>query len=303
MNFRKEIFLLMKIAFLGTIANSQKKDLFPDFLRALYESKIPCCFEFSFYQEVKKNVLQYWKKPEVVDLKKIPTDIKCFVSIGGDGTMIKSAKKIVDSHIPIIGVNFGNLGFLTNIALDHFNISLQHILSDNYTLENRSLLQVHTPTNKETNRGIALNEISFHKRSHDSIIIISVYLEDALVNTYWADGLLVVTPTGSTAYNVSCGGPIIYPTAQCVVITPIASHNLDVRPLVIPDHLSLKIEIESRLTKTFILALDGNKYTMRNKSRVTISKYPQQVQFIQLPQTTFFNTVRQKLHWGIDIRN
>ncbi|MGL4347050.1 MAG: NAD(+)/NADH kinase [Chitinophagaceae bacterium] len=293
----------MKIAFLGTIVTSQKKDLFPNFLRALYKSKVHCCFEYSFYQEVKKNILQYWDNPEVIDLKKLPSGIKCFVSIGGDGTMIKSAKKIIHTQLPIIGVNFGNLGFLTSIALDQFNVSLKNILSNNCTIENRSLLQIHTPDNKKTNLGQALNEISFHKHSHDSIITISVYLENILVNTYWADGLLVVTPTGSTAYNISCGGPIIYPTANCWVINPIASHNIDVRPLIIPDHLNVRIKIESRLMKTFILALDGSRHTMSNKSMVTISKYSEQVQFIQLPETTFFNTVRQKLYWGSDIRN
>src|SRR5690606_4241537 len=208
-----------------------------------------------------------------------------------------------DAHIPITGINLGRLGFLASIHKAKIAEALQCILEDDYTIQKRTLLTVKADNNLLFNgSSFALNDITIQKQDSSAMITVHVYLNDELLNAYWADGLIIATPTGSTAYSLSCGGPIILPDSRNFVITPISPHNLNVRPLVISDEDVLKVRIESRSEK-FLLGCDSRTTDVHTHTQLEISKADFQVNLIRLRDESFFATLRQKLLWGLDSRN
>ncbi|SEK76203.1 NAD kinase [Parapedobacter koreensis] len=234
----------------------------------------------------------------------LPDDIGFMLSLGGDGTMLAAVSIVADSGIPVAGVNFGRLGFLADINKDDIDASLEAILMGEYNIQKRTLLSVKSDQRAPLFEGshFALNDITLFKSDSSAMITVNVYLNGELLNAYWADGIIVATPTGSTAYSLSCGGPIIMPGSGNFVITPISPHNLNVRPVVISDDMELDLEIESRSGK-FLLSCDSKTTTISTDIRLKISKAHYQVNLIRLKNYSYFTNLRNKLLWGLDARN
>jgi NAD+ kinase len=224
------------------------------------------------------------------------------ISIGGDGTFIKSVGFIRDSQVPILGINTGRLGFLSNISKDQIQSTMEMVKNKQFEFQKRSLLRINTQENLFGDDNFALNEVTFHKKDTASMITVHASLEDKYLNSYWADGLIVATPTGSTAYNLSCGGPIITPGCQVHILTPIAPHNLNVRPMVVPDHMPIKLSIEGRERK-YLISLDGNSKNIRQGEEVIITKAEFMINVVKFEDNNFLDTIRNKMLWGIDKRN
>ena len=222
-------------------------------------------------------------------------------SIGGDGTFSDAANLVGDSGLPILGINTGRIGFLTNVNRSNFREAFDFLQKTDYQIEKRSLLQISRDNGVELPATYALNDISIHPHG-DSINAVHVDANGERLNTYWGDGLIVATPTGSTAYSLSCGGPILVPSANVMVLTPIASHSLTVRPIVLPTDNELKIKVESR-SHRFILSVDSHRLTMVDDVTLTVSRAPYTIQTIRLPNADFYSVIREKLLWGLDKRN
>lgn len=229
-------------------------------------------------------------------------DIDLIFSVGGDGTFLDTVSQIGTKKIPIVGLNTGRLGFLANINKDDFENCLELINKGAYKIQKRSLIQLESsePLFKEKN--FALNEVTVHKKDSSSMITIHTYLDGDYLNSYWADGLIVSTPTGSTAYSLSCGGPILLPSSKNFIITPIAPHNLNVRPVVVPDDIEIQLKIEGRGRK-FLAALDSKSASFDTSLTLTIKKSNFQINLVELEGQSFFDTLRKKMLWGIDRRN
>lgn len=223
------------------------------------------------------------------------------ISVGGDGTILRAATLIKNFNIPIIGINTGRLGFLATINKEEMFVAIDELLKGNYRISKRSLLEVNTKS-KALNKGFALNEISVSGKNTMSMININTYLNKKYLNTYWADGLIIATPTGSTGYSLSCNGPIITPEVQALSITPIAPHNLSIRPLIIKDNTQIALKIDSR-QKEFLLSMDARVVTLTTDTEVFIKKADFKLQMIELNNQSFFKTLREKLLWGKDTRN
>lgn len=233
------------------------------------------------------------------DLKK---GIDFAFSIGGDGTFIKTVSYIRDSGVPILGINTGRLGFLANISRDQIHSTIEMIDQKKYVFQKRSLLRVETEDNLFGEDNIALNEVTLHKKDTASMITVHASLDGNYLNSYWADGLIVSTPTGSTAYSLSCGGPIITPGCQVHILTPIAPHNLNVRPVVVPDHMPIKLKIEGRERK-YLISLDANSKNIPQGSELIIKKAEFMINVMKFEDNNFLDTIRNKMLWGIDKRN
>ena len=224
------------------------------------------------------------------------------LSFGGDGSFIDAANVLADLGIPLVGVNTGRIGFLTSITKKNFEEYWKLLETGCYTIEERSLLHIDADVKLPLQHTFALNDISIHNTEVNSITGVKLWVNDLPANTYWADGLIVATPTGSTAYSLSCGGPIIHPQTQVNVITPISSHSLAVRPIVISNNDVLKIEVLSRNEK-FLLTVDSERITLENPITLTISKENFTIKTTRFLKSDFYSVIREKLLWGIDLRN
>lgn len=233
------------------------------------------------------------------DLK---TGIDFAFSVGGDGTFIQTVSYIRDSGVPILGINTGRLGFLANISRDQIHSTMELVKQQKYLFQKRSLLRVETENDLFGEDNIALNEVTVHKKDTASMITVHATLDGNYLNSYWADGLIVATPTGSTAYSLSCGGPIITPGCQVHILTPIAPHNLNVRPVVVPDHMPIKLQIEGRERK-YLISLDSNSKNIPQGAELTIRKAEFMINVMKFEDNTFLDTIRNKMLWGIDKRN
>jgi len=223
-------------------------------------------------------------------------------SIGGDGTLLDTLTLVRDSGIPIIGINVGRLGFLSSISKNEICIAIDNIISGDYLIDKRSLLKIKEPKNLFGELNYGLNEFSVSRRESASLMVIHVYVDDIFLNSYWADGIIVSTPTGSTAYSMSCGGPFITPGSKNFVITPIATHNLTVRPVVISDNCKIRIKAEGR-DKNFFVSLDSRFEKIDSSMEIEIEKCDFEVNLVQLKNKDFFSAIREKLKWGLDVRN
>ena len=233
------------------------------------------------------------------DLK---SGIDLSLSIGGDGTFIQNVKYIRDSGIPVLGINLGRLGFLANISKDDIHEAMDMVHQKKFVLQSRSLIQVETESNHFGNDNVAFNEVTLQKKDSASMITVHASLEDKYLNSYWADGVIVATPSGSTAYNLSCGGPIVTPGCQVHILTPIAPHNLNVRPLVVPDHMPIKLSIEGR-SRSYLISLDGRSMSIRQNEDLVIRKADYMINVVKFEENNFLDTIRNKMLWGIDKRN
>jgi NAD+ kinase len=235
---------------------------------------------------------------------KLGAGIDFLFSIGGDGTILRAVTLIQDSKIPILGINTGRLGFLTSLHRDALTEGLDLFFDKKFTFISRSLLQVSTKDSISIleESGVALNEVSVNRKNTTSMLSIRTELDGKPLTTYWSDGLIISTPTGSTGYSLSSGGPIVSPTAQCWILNPIAPHNINMRPLIVPDSTEIKISVEGR-SKYHLLSLDSRIVTLENGNDIYLKKAPYAVRTVQLDGSNFFSTLREKLFWGQDKRN
>ena len=233
------------------------------------------------------------------ELKK---NIDLFISVGGDGTILDATTLIRDSEIPIIGVNTGRLGFLADVAKDQIPKTIKQLINKRYSIDQRTLIKLDTEQSLFGELNFALNEVTISRKDTTSMITITTYINDQYLNSYWADGLIIATPTGSTGYSLSCGGPIVMPGSENFIITPVAPHNLNVRPLVISDKYEIKVKVEGR-AKQFLVALDSRIQTMDAGLELTIKKESFKINMIETETQDFSSTLRNKLLWGLDKRN
>jgi NAD+ kinase len=224
-------------------------------------------------------------------------DLDIALSVGGDGTFLKTAVQINRQHIPILGINTGRLGFLADVGADQIEDTLEELFQRRYRVEERMLLKLHTEERAFQGYNFALNEVAILKRDTSSMITIHTCLNDEYLTSYWADGLLIATPTGSTAYSMSVNGPIILPLCDNMVLSPVAPHSLNVRPIVIPGSCKITLEVESR-TKSFLVSLDGRSEVFSTGIRLIISKADFFTLAIKRLNHTFYQTLHEKLMWG-----
>ena len=223
-------------------------------------------------------------------------------SIGGDGTILDTVPFVRDSGMPVLGINMGRLGFLSSISKNEIGEAVKSVLAGDYSVEHRTLLELVAPENVFGDVRYALNELNVIRNPEHSLLAIKVFVDDVYLNTYWGDGILLATPTGSTAYSLSAGGPIIAPNAKNFVITPIATHNLTVRPVVIPDDSVIRIQVEGRERK-FVFSMDSRNCTLDTSVQLEVRKAHFCLNLVRMRGEDFFGTIRNKLMWGKDNRN
>lgn len=292
----------MKIGFYGKAFGSDYNELMREVLRILKESSVDIMIYESFFYDIRHCIDEGYDFELFNDAEEIKNNIDILFSFGGDGTILDSVPLIRDSGIPVLGINTGTLGFLASVSPQFSSEAVNNIIIGNYTIEQRSLIQIKDDNGAFNGINYALNEISICRKDNGSLLVVEVYIDDSLLNTYWADGIILATPTGSTAYSMSVGGPIMTPNADSFLITPIAAHNLSVRPVVIPDKSVVKVKVNGRNDK-FALGLDSRIVTADKSMDIEIKKTDFTFNMINMPDKNFFETIRKKLLWGNDLRN
>lgn len=292
----------MNIAIYGKQIDIKYKETFQQFIDKLQNSDVNIVVYEPFFKEIRSY--GFFK----TDPKLFYThnDIRYFanvlISIGGDGTLLNSITLVRDANIPVLGLNFGRLGFLSSISRDNVISTIDHLLKKQYDIDERTLLSVSTKQNVFGDLNFALNDLTIHKHSSHTLITIDVFVNDKYLNSYWADGLIISTPTGSTGYALSCNGPILTPDAANFLITPIATHNLTVRPIVLPDNSLITVKLRGR-EQNYTAALDSRVAPVDVSEVFRIKKESFKIKLIKMPDESFFNTMRSKLNWGLDNRN
>ncbi len=256
----------------------------------------------SFFNAIREKIRFNRQPITFMTQQEIRGQVEYLFSIGGDGTLLDTITLVGDSGIPVIGINMGKLGFLSGISKDEILPALDEIIGKKYSIDERTLLRLETTEPLFGEFNYALNDFTIYKRSPNSMLAIKTFVDDEFLNTYWADGLIVATPTGSTAYSLSCTGPILSPDSENFVITPIASHNLTVRPIVIPDTCLIRILVESRDIECYI-GLDSRIRKLDGPMELVIKKEHFKIHLLRMSGRNFFETIRAKLKWGLDIRN
>jgi NAD+ kinase len=294
---------MIKIAIFGNKINNDFVPYFKSIIDLLLDQKARLIFFRPFYNSLPEELrpladeIEYFSSPK--DLAKT---IDIMLSIGGDGTFLESVTYIQNSGIPIAGINSGRLGFLANISRDEIKTELNKIISKKYSFEERELIQLSSPKGIFGSCNFALNELTVSKKDSSSMITIHAFLNGQFINTYWADGLIIATPTGSTAYSLSVGGPIVVPEAKNFIITPLAPHNLTVRPMVVPNNQELTLKIEGR-GENYLVSLDRRYETIQPGIELKINKAKFKIKVLKHDERTFFSTLREKFMWGLDKRN
>lgn len=232
----------------------------------------------------------------------LDSSIDCIISLGGDGTMLDTATLVRNKKIPIMGINFGRLGFLASISKDELTTAVEALANGRYVTDKRTLVHLDSSRPLFGDAPFALNEFAIHKRDTSPMIKIHTYLNGEFLNSFWADGLMVSTPTGSTGYNMSCNGPIVFPDSASFVLTPVAPHNLNVRPIVISDDNIISFEVEGR-TEEFICTMDARREIVEKDIQLAVKKEAFEILLVVLNENTFLSTLREKLTWGFDKRN
>ena len=284
------------------VISSEKEILI--LLNVLEKNNIEFYIDSDFYNLLVQNNIIENKYPFFKSFSDLDNSFDIMFTIGGDGTFLRSITHIRDLDIPILGINTGRLGFLANVSKDTIQESIELVLNGEYTRQERSLLSIKTepevPDFKELD--FALNEVTIAKKNTTSMIGVKTYLNDEYLTNYWADGLILSTPTGSTGYSLSCNGPVILPDSKNIVITPIAPHNLNARPIVISDETKIVLEVDSR-EKSYLISLDSRVTTVPKNTKIFIEKTDFTIKSVLPKNQSFLKTLRGKLLWGEDIRN
>ena len=294
----------MKIGIYGQFYHENSESYIQLILDALQNNKAEIVIEKNFLNILNKHQHVTTTFSEVSSFTSLDSSYDLFFSIGGDGTILKSITYVKDLGIPIVGINTGRLGFLATIQKEEITSSISQILANKFVISERSLLSIETaPPNKDLlHLNFALNEIAVNRKNTTSMIKVETMVNDKYLTSYWSDGLIVATPTGSTGYSLSCGGPIIDPSTNSMVLTPIAPHNLNARPLVIPDNSTVTLKVSGR-EKTYLVSMDSRIATVNADTTLIIKKAPFSIKLVQLEDDSFIKTLRNKLLWGEDKRN
>jgi len=292
----------MKIVVYGNKFNKEASPYVEQLFNLLIEKGVQISVNNSLFEFTK----QFFPLNEKVIVKNkkslLEVDTDFLISVGGDGTILDTITTVRDSNVPILGVNTGRLGFLANNTKDEILSSVNSLLSGEFKIDSRTLLSLKSNVNQFGEDNFALNEFTLHKKDSSMMMTVHVFIDGEFLNSYWADGVIVATPTGSTAYSLSCGGPLLSPGSDNFVITPIAPHNLNLRPLVVKDDVEILLKMEGRDAE-FLTTLDSRSQTVKQDAVITLKKASFNVNLIQFNHQNFFSTIRNKLYWGRDVRN
>ena len=292
----------MRIAIFGIAFYEERTKLYQLIIDKLEREHCDILVNSTFFEQVDGR-LKFVKSPLLFtnsDNLKGKADV--LFSVGGDGTILESVTYIRDSGVPILGINLGHLGFLSSVSRDEIATAIDEVLNNNYIINQRTMLKLKSKNQLFGDWNFALNELTIHKKDNLSMIVVHVYINDQFLNSYWSDGLLISTPTGSTGYSLSVGGPIVAPGSDNFIISPIATHNLTVRPFVIPDSSVIKLKVSGR-SDSFMVGLDSRFETIDSTIELEISKCDFSINLIQMSNRSFYDTIREKLNWGHDVRN
>jgi NAD+ kinase len=292
----------MKIAIYGRPVNLNQVQLAEAVIRLLQDNGVNLIVHANYQQFLRQQLTSYKELPVFSTHEEIREGVDFLFSIGGDGTLLDTVCLVKDARIPIVGINAGRLGFLSSVSKENLEFAIDSLFQGHYSFDERSLIRV--DSNKPLFEGdnVALNDFTLHKKETSSMITIHTYLNGEYLNSYWADGLLISTPTGSTGYSLSCGGPIIVPQSESLVITPIAPHNLNVRPIVVADKNVISLEVEGR-SQHFMATMDSRSATIDSSYQLAIRKENYKIRLVRLSNDNFLTTLRKKLNWGLDTRN
>jgi len=268
----------------------------------LEKHRIGMVFFRDFYERLQPHITFSVAPRLFTGIRDLPVDIDMLFSLGGDGTMLDTITFVGNSNIPLIGINLGRLGFLAAIPIEDVDAAILSLVRGSYTLEKRSLLHLDSSIPLFDGAPFALNEFTLHRKDSSSMIKIHTYINGEFLNTYWADGLIVSTPTGSTGYSLSCGGPVVFPQASSFVITPVAPHNLNTRSIVVSDDNVISFEVEGR-SEQFLATLDARTESITSSVQLAVRKESFTISLVRPDEHNFLQTIRQKLYWGIDRRN
>lgn len=292
----------MKVAVYSRVLEiEQQKDVQLFFDELLAEGITPVIYK-PFFSGLKQAISLKGDVETFSSHEDLTSEIEFLISLGGDGTLLDTVTLVRDKNIPVAGINFGRLGFLASIGRDELSDAVKALARRSFVIDKRSLIHLDSSLSLFNEAPYALNEFAIHKRDVSPMIKIHTYLNGELLNTYWADGLILATPTGSTGYNLSCQGPIVFPDAGSFVITPIAPHNLNVRSIVVPDNTIISFELESR-SDDVIVALDSRREIVNKNIQLAIRRESFMLSLVRLNENNFLQTLRNKLSWGLDKRN
>ncbi|WP_367755293.1 NAD kinase [Flavobacterium sp. WC2421] len=294
----------MKVAIYGQYYQNSTEPIIRDIFVFFNQNNVELVIEANFLDMLYEKKIIQKDYNTFSSHAELDATFDLLVSIGGDGTILRAATLVRDSGVPILGINAGRLGFLATVQKENIHEFLQIVIDKKYTISKRTLLSLTCDPPNEALQDInfAMNEVSVSRKDTTSMITIDTFLNGEILNSYWADGLIISTPTGSTGYSLSCGGPILTPDVKSLVITPIAPHNLNARPLVIPDETEIKLKVSGR-EENYLVSLDSRITSVGNESILTIKKTPFQINMVEIPDETFLKTLRTKLLWGEDKRN
>ncbi|WP_417358159.1 NAD kinase [Flavobacterium sp.] len=293
----------MRIAVYGQYYKDNTEDIIEKMFAVFEGHTTEVIFEANFYNAIKERGLLKESYATFSNHEELDRRFDMLISIGGDGTMLRSATYVRDKNIPVLGINAGRLGFLATVQQDEIETLLPLIFENKYKISPRTLLSLdYKGMEKEDGLDFALNEITVSRKDTTSMITVEVKLNGDYLNSYWADGLIISTPTGSTGYSLSCGGPLLIPEVNSLVITPIAPHNLNARPLVIPDDTELELKVSGREPQ-HLISLDSRILTVDTETSFYIKKTGFKINMVEFPDEKFIKTLRKKLLWGEDKRN
>lgn len=293
----------MKVAIYSRVIDQEDHSEIQNLFNELYAQQIEPVIYQPFFEQIIQSVrLSEHHLNTFSHSADLDESIDFIISLGGDGTLLDTVTLVRDKNIPILGINFGRLGFLASIGKEELKIAIAAMVSRNFVVDKRSLIHLDASTHLFGDTPYALNEFAIHKTDISPMIKIHTYLNGEFLNTYWSDGLIVSTPTGSTGYSLSCGGPIVFPESGSFVITPVAPHNLNVRPIVVPDDNIISFEVEGR-SENFICALDSRREIVSRNIQLAVRREKFDVSIIRLNENNFLSTLRNKLSWGLDTRN
>lgn len=294
----------MKIAIYGHYFNQEAQQYVEDLLNALAYKNADIYIEKDFLDLIKSTSQIKSNYPTFSSHEDLDSSFDFFFTLGGDGTILRSITFVRDSNIPVIGVNIGRLGFLATVKKEEINEAIHLLFENEFIIKNRSLLKIKTnpPIENIEELPYALNEVTLNRTNTASMITVETYLDNEYLTSYWADGLIISTPTGSTGYSLSCGGPVITPQAKSFVLTPVAPHNLNARPLIISDNTKIKMRAIGRENE-FSISLDSRIAIVKNTTEICVEKAPFTIKMIELKNNSFIQTIRKKLLWGEDTRN
>ena len=294
----------MKVALYGQYYLVSTEPIIKDIFVFFNENNVEMVIEATFLKMLYEKKIVSKEYKTFSSHTELDSSFDMLISIGGDGTMLRAVTLVSNSGVPLLGINAGRLGFLANVQKENIAAFMQLVLDKKYTLSQRTLLSLTCSPENETILALdfALNEVSVSRKDSTSKITIETYLNGEFLNSYWADGLIIATPTGTTGYSLSCGGPILTPDVKSLVITPIAPHNLNARPLVISDDTEIVLRVTGREDQ-YLVSLDSRITSIQNESVLTIKKTPFKINMVEIQEETFLKTLRNKLLWGEDRRN